>query len=106
MPLFKLKFWHLRIANCYRFLSKYYIFDVFSICILKIATLEFLENSVSFFKIFLLVSYYNYRYIHVYNFSFDNSFAVVEDMYKRRQPLPSMDAIYFIQPTKEKYVVF
>lgn len=28
--------------------------------------------------------------------------AVVEDLYKRRQPLPSMDAIYFIQPTKEK----
>lgn len=34
----------------------------------------------------------------VYNVS-----AVVEDIYKRRQPLPSMDAIYFIQPTKEKY---
>lgn len=31
---------------------------------------------------------------------------VVEDMYKRRQPLPSMDAIYFIQPTKEKYSTF
>jgi len=27
---------------------------------------------------------------------------VVEDIYKRRQPLPTMDAIYFIQPTKEK----
>ena len=28
--------------------------------------------------------------------------AVVEDIYKRRQPLPSMHAIYFMQPTKEK----
>ncbi|PON57410.1 Sec1-like protein [Parasponia andersonii] len=31
---------------------------------------------------------------------------VVEDMYKRRQPLPSMDAIYFIQPTKENVNLF
>ncbi|KAL8484581.1 hypothetical protein ACS0TY_027038 [Phlomoides rotata] len=29
--------------------------------------------------------------------------SLVEDIHKRRQPLPSMDAIYFIQPTKEKY---
>lgn len=28
--------------------------------------------------------------------------AVVEDLFRRRQPLPSMDAIYFIQPSKEK----
>ena len=28
--------------------------------------------------------------------------AVVEDIYKQRQPLPTMDAIYFIQPTEEK----
>ncbi|KAG6399242.1 hypothetical protein SASPL_140718 [Salvia splendens] len=28
--------------------------------------------------------------------------SLVEDIHKRRQPLPSMDAIYFIQPTKEK----
>jgi hypothetical protein len=28
--------------------------------------------------------------------------SLVEDLYKRRQPLPSLDAIYFIQPTKEK----
>ncbi|GMP61811.1 hypothetical protein CsSME_00024127 [Camellia sinensis var. sinensis] len=27
--------------------------------------------------------------------------AVVEDLFRRRQPLPSMDAIYFIQPSKE-----
>ncbi|CAI9771747.1 unnamed protein product [Fraxinus pennsylvanica] len=32
--------------------------------------------------------------------------AVVEDIYKRRQPLPTMDAVYFIQPTKEKAFVF
>ncbi|WOL04332.1 SNARE-interacting protein KEULE isoform X1 [Canna indica] len=32
--------------------------------------------------------------------------SLVEDLYKRRQPLPSMDAIYFIQPTKENVVMF
>ncbi|RWR90955.1 SNARE-interacting protein KEULE [Cinnamomum micranthum f. kanehirae] len=32
--------------------------------------------------------------------------SLVEDLYKRRQPLPSMDAIYFIQPTKENVTVF
>jgi hypothetical protein len=34
--------------------------------------------------------------------AFSNLPAVVEDIYRRRQPLPSMDAIYFIQPSKEK----
>lgn len=29
--------------------------------------------------------------------------AVVEDLFRRREPLPSMDVIYFIQPSKEKY---
>lgn len=28
--------------------------------------------------------------------------AVVEDLFRRREPLPSMDVVYFIQPTKEK----
>ncbi|XP_044509111.1 SNARE-interacting protein KEULE-like [Mangifera indica] len=32
--------------------------------------------------------------------------SLVEDIHKRRQPLPSMDAIYFIQPTKENVVMF
>lgn len=32
--------------------------------------------------------------------------SLVEDIYKRRQPLPSMDAIYFIQPTKENVIMF
>ncbi|GMI76350.1 keule [Hibiscus trionum] len=32
--------------------------------------------------------------------------SLVEDIYKRRQPLPSMDAIYFIQPTKENITMF
>uniref|UniRef100_A0A0E0P6F1 SNARE-interacting protein KEULE n=1 Tax=Oryza rufipogon TaxID=4529 RepID=A0A0E0P6F1_ORYRU len=31
---------------------------------------------------------------------------VVEDLYMRRQPLPLMDAIYFIQPTKENIRIF
>nr|TKW03273.1 hypothetical protein SEVIR_7G013800v2 [Setaria viridis] len=33
-------------------------------------------------------------------------FHVVEDLYKQRQPLPSMDAIYFMQPTKENIRIF
>nr|XP_029117494.1 SNARE-interacting protein KEULE isoform X5 [Elaeis guineensis] len=32
--------------------------------------------------------------------------SLVEDLSKRRQPLPTMDAIYFIQPTKENVVMF
>ncbi|XP_021901873.1 SNARE-interacting protein KEULE-like isoform X2 [Carica papaya] len=32
--------------------------------------------------------------------------SLVEDIFRRRQPLPSMDAIYFIQPTKENIVMF
>ncbi|XP_044488464.1 SNARE-interacting protein KEULE-like isoform X2 [Mangifera indica] len=32
--------------------------------------------------------------------------SLVEDIHKRRQPLPSMDAIYFIQPTKENVTMF
>ncbi|CAD6251008.1 unnamed protein product [Miscanthus lutarioriparius] len=32
--------------------------------------------------------------------------SLVEDLYKRRQPLPSLDAIYFVQPTKENIVMF
>ncbi|KAG8382373.1 hypothetical protein BUALT_Bualt05G0070700 [Buddleja alternifolia] len=32
--------------------------------------------------------------------------SLVEDIHKRRQPLPTMDGIYFIQPTKENIVTF
>ncbi|KAG8374793.1 hypothetical protein BUALT_Bualt10G0032600 [Buddleja alternifolia] len=32
--------------------------------------------------------------------------SLVEDIHKRRQPLPTMDAIYFVQPTKENIVIF
>ncbi|KAL2929684.1 SNARE-interacting protein KEULE, partial [Bienertia sinuspersici] len=31
--------------------------------------------------------------------------SLVEDIYKKRQPLPTMDAIYFIQPSKENVVM-
>ncbi|XP_019709523.1 SNARE-interacting protein KEULE isoform X2 [Elaeis guineensis] len=36
----------------------------------------------------------------------DEGVSLVEDLYKRRQPLPSMDAIYFIEPSKENVVMF
>ncbi|PQQ19928.1 SNARE-interacting protein KEULE [Prunus yedoensis var. nudiflora] len=36
----------------------------------------------------------------------DEGVSLVEDIYRRRQPLPSMDAIYFIQPTKENVIMF
>ncbi|PHT59146.1 putative protein transport Sec1a [Capsicum baccatum] len=36
----------------------------------------------------------------------DQGVSLVEDLFRRRQPLPSMDAIYFIQPTKENVVMF
>ncbi|KAL5748575.1 hypothetical protein ACOSQ2_025872 [Xanthoceras sorbifolium] len=32
--------------------------------------------------------------------------SLVEDIYRRRQPLTTMDAIYFIQPTKENIIMF
>lgn len=32
--------------------------------------------------------------------------SLVEDIQRRRQPLPTMDAIYFFQPTKENVVIF
>ncbi|KAI8530223.1 hypothetical protein RHMOL_Rhmol11G0039400 [Rhododendron molle] len=32
--------------------------------------------------------------------------SLVEDIYRRRQPLPTMDAIYFMQPTKENVIMF
>ncbi|KAF5478418.1 hypothetical protein F2P56_004978 [Juglans regia] len=36
----------------------------------------------------------------------DEGVSLVEDIYRRRQPLPSMDAIYFIQPSKENVIMF
>ncbi|KAJ6829043.1 SNARE-interacting protein KEULE [Iris pallida] len=36
----------------------------------------------------------------------DEGISLVEDLYKRRQPMTSMDAIYFIQPLKENVVMF
>lgn len=32
--------------------------------------------------------------------------SLVEDLYKRRQPMPAMDAIYFMQPLKENITMF
>ncbi|KAK4418766.1 protein transport Sec1a [Sesamum alatum] len=31
---------------------------------------------------------------------------LVEDLFRRREPLPTMDAVYFIQPSKENIVMF
>nr|GMD98758.1 SNARE-interacting protein KEULE isoform X2 [Ipomoea batatas] len=36
----------------------------------------------------------------------DEGVSLVEDIHRRRQPLPTMDAVYFIQPTKENVVMF
>ncbi|CAN1332179.1 Protein transport Sec1a [Linum perenne] len=36
----------------------------------------------------------------------DQGISLVEDLFRRREPLPSMDAIYFIQPSKENIVMF
>ncbi|XP_010692247.2 protein transport Sec1a [Beta vulgaris subsp. vulgaris] len=36
----------------------------------------------------------------------DQGISLVEDLFRRRQPLPSLDAIYFIQPSKENIVMF
>lgn len=36
----------------------------------------------------------------------DQGISLVEDLFRRRQPLPSMDAIYFIQPSKENVIMF
>lgn len=36
----------------------------------------------------------------------DQGISLVEELFKRRQPMPSMDAIYYMQPTKENMVMF
>ncbi|CAL5211061.1 unnamed protein product [Lathyrus oleraceus] len=36
----------------------------------------------------------------------DQEVSLVEDLFRRRQPLPSLDAVYFIQPSKENVVMF
>ncbi|XP_010523082.1 PREDICTED: protein transport Sec1a [Tarenaya hassleriana] len=36
----------------------------------------------------------------------DQGISLVEELFKRREPMPSMDAIYFIQPSKENIVMF
>ncbi|KVH95479.1 Sec1-like protein [Cynara cardunculus var. scolymus] len=35
----------------------------------------------------------------------DEGVSLVEDINKRRQPLPTMDAVYYVQPTKENVVM-
>ncbi|KAJ8749025.1 hypothetical protein K2173_013469 [Erythroxylum novogranatense] len=35
----------------------------------------------------------------------DQGVSLVEELFKRREPLPSMDAVYFIQPSKENIVM-
>lgn len=36
----------------------------------------------------------------------DQGISLVEDLFRRREPMPSMDAVYFIQPSKENIVMF
>ncbi|KAJ0779305.1 putative sec1-like protein [Helianthus annuus] len=33
----------------------------------------------------------------------DQGVSLVEQLFKGREPMPNMDAIYYIQPIKEKY---
>ncbi|KAH6817814.1 secretory 1A [Perilla frutescens var. frutescens] len=40
------------------------------------------------------------------SFSPDFVYCVVEDLFKRREPMPSMDVIYFIQPSRENLIMF
>ncbi|XP_028803409.1 protein transport Sec1a-like, partial [Neltuma alba] len=35
----------------------------------------------------------------------DQEISLVEDVFKRRQPLPSMDVVYFMQPIKENLIM-
>lgn len=35
----------------------------------------------------------------------DEGISLVEDIFRRRQPMPSMDAIYFLQPIKENIIM-
>ncbi|XP_020553350.1 protein transport Sec1a-like isoform X2 [Sesamum indicum] len=36
----------------------------------------------------------------------DQGVSLVEDIFRRRQPLPQLDAIYFVQPSKENVIMF
>ncbi|CAJ1949836.1 unnamed protein product [Sphenostylis stenocarpa] len=36
----------------------------------------------------------------------DQEISLVEDLFRRRQPLPSLDVVYFMQPSKENVVMF
>ncbi|KAL2251661.1 UNVERIFIED_CONTAM: Protein transport Sec1a [Sesamum indicum] len=36
----------------------------------------------------------------------DQGVSLVEDIFRRRQPLPQLDAIYFVQPSKEKAYLY
>ncbi|KAL0379662.1 UNVERIFIED_CONTAM: SNARE-interacting protein KEULE [Sesamum angustifolium] len=36
----------------------------------------------------------------------DQGISLVEDLFRRREPLPTMEAVYFIQPSKENIVMF
>ncbi|KAJ4825839.1 Protein transport Sec1a [Turnera subulata] len=36
----------------------------------------------------------------------DQGISLVEDLFRRRQPMTTMDAVYFIQPSKENIVMF
>ncbi|XP_027906316.1 protein transport Sec1a-like [Vigna unguiculata] len=36
----------------------------------------------------------------------DQEISLVEDLFRRRQPLPTLDAVYFMQPSKENVVMF
>lgn len=78
------------------FPSPFFLFDQCQACCWS---LQLMTSILHSFRSLIL-----YMSTQVYNAdAFPIFFSVVEDLYKRRQPMPTMEAIYFMQPLKEKY---
>lgn len=63
------------------------------------------DQGISCMSVIYLPPFFIHSFIHYY-YSVSNYAdhpSVVEELFKRREPMPGMDAIYFIQPSKEKY---
>lgn len=79
-------------------------------CVEVLSTSSSFSFSRSFYSRGFSVVYVVWQPIHRFEFLSFHVYPlvfislVVEDIFKRREPMPSMDAIYFVQPSKEKYV--